>query len=112
MSRDEIILEFWLSNCMTVKFSHRYYSTVSSPLQQVSCTPRVSQSKGSAVALLAFWLSLRFHTGRLIGDLFWRRDVNWLPGDWIIKAGCWVGLVVRACKRRKRKKGTCKYQGT
>lgn len=53
---DEIIFEPLLS----YRISHRRRSAVSSPLQQLSCTDRVSQSKSGAGALLAFSLFLRF----------------------------------------------------
>lgn len=63
---------------------------VSSPLQKMCCARTVSESNISAGTLMGFLLLWRFLARCLVWGCFWRRNVNRLPGDRVVEAGCWV----------------------
>lgn len=72
------------SNRAAVSVTH--VSAVSSPLQHLGGTRRVPQSQSAGGALLAPLLFLRFLARCVIQFFLHRRDVNRLPGDWIVEA--------------------------
>lgn len=84
MSHDDITAEAPAITAMHIS------PFVSSLLQKMCCTRRVSESNISAGTLVIFLLLWRFLARCLVWGCFWRRNVNGLPGDRVVEAGCWV----------------------